>query len=109
MFGVWCNELQDTTHTAQHGALRAFTDFICCFNPDNRYHCEETEQFRAFDYDTLMQRDTVSLDIFWLKDDSLEELEHLPTLEIIAREIAENLQVVFSQFDSTYADLTGDE
>jgi type I restriction enzyme M protein len=82
------------------------TDFIRCYNPDNRPRRAETAQFKAFAYDTLRQRDKVSLDIFWLKDDSLADLEHLPTPEVLAREIAENLQVAFAQFDSIYADLT---
>jgi type I restriction enzyme M protein len=106
---LWIYDLRTNQNfTLKTNPLRYdhLTDFIRCYNPDNRHRREETEQFRVFEYDTLMQRDKVSLDIFWLKDDSLEDLEHLPKPEVIAQEIAENLQVAFSQFDGIYADLT---
>ncbi|MDE2590886.1 MAG: SAM-dependent DNA methyltransferase, partial [Patescibacteria group bacterium] len=48
--------------------------------------------FKAFSYDELIKRDKNSLDIFWLKDESLEDTENLPPPEIIAQEIADNLQ-----------------
>ncbi len=47
-------------------------DFIACYNPDNRHIRKETERFKPFSYDELMQRDKVSLDIFWLRDETLE-------------------------------------
>ncbi len=53
-------------------------------------------------YDELMQRDKVSLDIFWLKDDSLEDSANLPAPEILAQEITENLQAALEQFNSIY-------
>ena len=68
-------------------------DFIKCYNPENRMERKETERFKAFTYDELMQRDKVSLDIFWLKDESLEDSENLPSPDIIASEIIENLEV----------------
>ena len=46
----------------------------------------------------LMQRDKVSLDIFWLKDESLEDSENLPAPEVLAREIVENLEAALEQF-----------
>ena len=45
-----------------------------------------------------MTRDKVNLDIFWLKDDSLEDLENLPEPDVIATEIAENLESALEQF-----------
>ncbi len=75
-------------------------DFITCYNPENRFDRKETERFRAFTYDELMQRDKVSLDIFWLKDESLEDSENLPDPDILAREIAENLESALEQFSS---------
>jgi len=53
-------------------------DFINCYHPEKRRDRKETERFKAFSYDELMQRDKVSLDIFWLKDESLEDSENLP-------------------------------
>ncbi len=40
-----------------------------------------------------MQRDKVSMDIFWLKDESLEDTENLPDPDVLAQEIVENLEL----------------
>ena len=45
-----------------------------------------------------MKRDKVNLDIFWLKDNALEDSANLPAPEIIAAEIAEDLQAALEQF-----------
>lgn len=73
-------------------------DFIKCYNPENRHDRKESERFKAFTYEELMKRDKVNLDIFWLKDESLEDSENLPAPEIIAREIIENLEAALEQF-----------
>jgi type I restriction enzyme M protein len=52
-----------------------------------------------------MQRDKANLDIFWLKDESLEDTENLPPPDILARDITENLQAALEQFNSIREDL----
>ena len=52
-----------------------------------------------------MQRDKVNLDIFWLRDESLEDYENLPAPDILAREIAENLEYALEQFSSIQENL----
>ena len=52
-----------------------------------------------------MQRDKANLDIFWLKDESLEDSENLPEPEVLAQEIVENLQSALEQFLSISEDL----
>jgi type I restriction enzyme M protein len=64
-----------------------------------------SECFKAFAYEDLLQRDKVSLDIFWLKDESLEDSANLPDPDVIAAEIAEDLQAVLDQFTQIAADL----
>ncbi|MEK6672641.1 MAG: SAM-dependent DNA methyltransferase, partial [Nitrospirota bacterium] len=59
----------------------------------------------AFDYEELINRDKASLDIFWLKDESLEESENLPEPDVIAREIAEDLEAALEQFRLIAEDL----
>ena len=66
-------------------------------NPDGRW--------RVFDYEELINRDKASLDIFWLKDESLEESENLPEPDVIAREIAEDLESALEQFRLIVEDL----
>ena len=65
----------------------------------------ETEQFRAFTYDELIARDKASLDIFWLRDESLEDTDNLPAPEVIAAEIVEDLQAALAEFAEIAATL----
>ena len=83
-------------------------DFIQCYNPQNRHERAETERYKAFSYEELLQRDKVNLDIFWLKDESLEDSANLPSPDILAREIADNLESALTQFNSIYQDLEGE-
>ena len=53
----------------------------------------------------MIQRDKVSLDIFWIKDESLEDSENLPAPEVLANEIVENLGVALEQFESIVEEL----
>ncbi|MET9595638.1 class I SAM-dependent DNA methyltransferase [Streptomyces sp. NPDC006516] len=59
---------------------------------------EESERFRSFTYDQLIARDKVNLDIIWLRDESLEDLDHLPAPDVIAREIVEDLTAALAEF-----------
>ncbi|MFW6130022.1 MAG: SAM-dependent DNA methyltransferase, partial [Atribacterota bacterium] len=79
-----------------------------CYNPKNRNERKETERFKRFTYDELMERDKVSLDIFWLRDDSLEDMENLPEPEVLALEITENLESALDQFRAIYENLEED-
>ena len=67
-------------------------DFVKCYNVKNILKRKETDQFHAYSYDELIKRDKVSFDIFWMKDDSLEDIENLPPPDVIADEIKENLE-----------------
>jgi type I restriction enzyme M protein len=77
-----------------------FDDFVSCY-----HERRETERFRRFSYDELAARDKLNLDIFWLKDDSLEDLENLPAPEVLAAEIVENLEAALEQFRAVSAEL----
>ena len=57
------------------------------------------EQFHAYFYDYLIKRDKISLDIFWLKDKSLEEIENLPSSKEIAEEIKDYLESALDSID----------
>ena len=63
-------------------------------------------RWRAYSYDELVARDKTSLDIFWLKDDSLADSDNLPAPGVIALEIVEDLQAALEQFKLIAADLT---
>lgn len=80
-------------------------DFISCYVPQNRHDRKESERFRVFTYDEIMQRDKVNLDIFWLKDEGLEDSANLPDPDILAHEIADNLESALEQFSAIYQTL----
>ncbi|MGH9198752.1 MAG: SAM-dependent DNA methyltransferase, partial [Acidimicrobiia bacterium] len=52
--------------------------------------------------------DKTSLDIFWLRDESLEDSENLPDPAVLAAEIVEDLQAALDQFSLIAADLAGE-
>jgi len=98
---LWIYDLR----TNQHFTLKTNTlkrgdldDFVACYNPANRHERQESEQLSALAYDDLVKRDKANLDIFWLKDDSLEDSANLPMPDVIAREIMEDLQAALEQF-----------
>jgi type I restriction enzyme M protein len=80
-------------------------DFVSCYQPDNPALRVECERFRRFDYEELVTRDKFNLDIFWLKDDSLEDIDSLPSPDLIAAEIVENLEAALEQFRSVAEEL----
>jgi len=63
------------------------------------------ERFKRFDVADLLKRDKVNLDIFWLKDESLEDSANLPSPDAIAAEIVEDLEAALAQFAEIAADL----
>ncbi len=108
---LWIYDFRTNIHlTLKTNTLKYedLEDFIKCYNHDNRLQRQESERFRAFTYDELTQRDKANLDIFWLRDDSLEDSANLPAPEIIAEEIADNLESALAQFSAIYSDLTED-
>ena len=60
--------------------------------PDGRWRC--------FDYDELLKRDKLSLDLFWIKDQSVEGSSTLPDPDVLAQEIVDDLEDALEQFTS---------
>lgn len=105
---VWVYDLRTNNHfTLKEKKLsRAdMNEFVKSYNPENRYKRTETERFKKFTYDEIIERDKTNLDIFWLKDTSLTDLENLPEPEIIAAEIVENLGAALESFKSVMEEL----
>jgi type I restriction enzyme M protein len=73
-------------------------DFVACFAGGARAKRRESERFRRFSYGDLVGRDKVNLDIFWLKDDALDDPDLLPPPEEVAAEIVENLEAALERF-----------
>ena len=85
-------------------------DFIACYGkPGQRAQRQETEQFHRYQLPQLLTRDKVNLDIFWLKDNALEDSATLPAPDVLALEITENLQMALTQFASIAEELEAAE
>jgi type I restriction enzyme M protein len=98
---LWVYDLRTNMHfTLKQNPLRFedLGDFMDCYQPADRADRSESERFRPFSYDDLLQRDKVSLDITWLRDESLEDSENLPPPDVLAQEIAEDLEAAVSEF-----------
>jgi type I restriction enzyme M protein len=73
-------------------------DFVACYKSGRRHERAETERFRRFAHAELMAQDKINLDVFWLKDDALEDPDLLPPPDEIAAEIVENLEAALERF-----------
>ncbi|MGX3097550.1 type I restriction-modification system subunit M [Helicobacter sp. 23-1046] len=100
---VWVYDLRSNVNlslvsnplSAEH-----LSDFEKCFCADNFTKRVESERFRAFSAESILARDKANLDIFWLKDESLGDLEDLPAPREIATMIKSDLQSAMREFDS---------
>ena len=68
---------------------------------------EQTQDghWRSYELEDLLTRDKISLDLFWLKDESLLDSDHLPEPDVIASEIAVDLRSVLEQMEEMLGDL----
>jgi type I restriction enzyme M protein len=92
---VWIYDLRTNMHFTLKENKMEFEDlqdFIECYNPENRHGRKEAERFRKFTYNEIVLRDKTSLDIFWLKDNSLTDLDNLPDPDVLVEDIIENLE-----------------
>ncbi len=106
--GVWFYDLRTNQHfTLKTRPLKLvdLQDFIRCYNPANRHERVATERFKFYSYDELVARDKASLDVFWLKDQSLDNLDDLPPPEVLQQEIIEHLEAALSAFRDVAAAL----
>jgi type I restriction enzyme M protein len=100
---IWIYDFRTNQHfTLKKDTLTldALNDFIACYNPDNRFARKETYNaetnpdglWRKFTYEEIIARDKTNLDIFWVKDKSLTDLDNLPEPDVLMTEIIENLE-----------------
>ena len=105
---LWIYDLRTNKHfTLKTNPLKFedLTDFINCYNPEYRFARKETERFKSYNFNELLSRDKTNLDIFWLKDESLEESENLPDPDVLAEEIVGDLEAALEQFRQIVEDL----
>ena len=108
---LWVYDLRTNMHfTLKTNSLRRadLDEFVACSSPENRHERKEggpESRWRSFAYEELLKRDKLNLDIFWLRDKSLEDSENLPEPDVLAQEIADDLQTALEQFAAIAAEL----
>ena len=89
---------------------RTSTSSSSCYQPERPPRAESRRTaFRRFTYDELVARDKASLDIFWLRDESLEDADDLPPPDVIAAEIVEDLEAALAEFTAIAASLAAED
>ncbi|HEY6010516.1 MAG TPA: N-6 DNA methylase, partial [Nitrospirota bacterium] len=127
---LWIYDLRTNMHfTLKTSSLQRhdLDEFVKCYNPEDRHQRKATwkektspsprssprkgedgkneGRWRSYNYDELVSRDKASLDIFWLKDESLEASDNLPDPDVIAQEIVDDLEAALEQFREIVGDL----
>lgn len=113
---IWYYDYRTNTHhTLKKNPLKKddLQDFVKCYNPLNRHKRKETwdaeknpdGRWRKFSYDEIVSRDKTSLDISWIKDKSLADLDNLPAPDVLAEEIVQNLEAGLESFKVVIASL----
>ena len=88
---------------------------MACYNPANRFEraanwseANPSGRWRSFTYDELVARDKANLDIFWLRDESLEDSANLPAPDVLAQEIIDDLEAALEQIKGVLNGLEGE-
>jgi type I restriction enzyme M protein len=113
---VWVYDYRTNIHhTLKKNPLKLedLRDFITLYNPENRHKRTETYnaqtnpegRWRKFGYEEIIARDKTSLDITWLKDKSLADLDNLPDPDELAQDIIENIEAGLESFRAIMASL----
>jgi type I restriction enzyme M protein len=115
---LWIYDLRTNKHFTLKTKQLARSDldeFVQCYNPENREDRTPTwsgenpdGRWRVYAYDELVARDKANLDIFWLRDESLDDSASLEEPDIIAAEIIEDLQTALDEMSLIYADLASE-
>ena len=107
---VWIYDLRTNIHftlKTQQMKYVDLKDFVERYNPNNRFKRKVTERFKKFTYDEIIARDKTNLDIFWLKDESLADMDNLPDPDVLALEIIENVEAGLASFKEIVEGLNG--
>jgi type I restriction enzyme M protein len=105
---LWIYDFRTNQHFTMKTKPLTFahlSDFIHSFAADDRTARVESERFRRFSYDDLVARDKINLDIAYLKDDSLEDPDSLPTPDVLIAEIQDEMAALLAQFGELAAGL----
>ncbi|MGD0650386.1 MAG: N-6 DNA methylase [Verrucomicrobiia bacterium] len=112
---LWVYDLRTNLHfTLKQSPIQRkdFDEFVACYKPGKLHTRKPTwsasnpeGRWRCFDYEELLKRDKLSLDLFWIKDKSLTDTDSLPAPDVLAGEIADDLETALEQFTKIAAKL----
>ena len=112
---VWVYDLRTNVHftlKTKRMTRADLDEFVACYRPENRQKRKATwsdkatdGRWRPYALDEILARDKVSLDLFWLRDESLEDSANLPDPHVLAEEIADDLRSALEQIESVLGDL----
>lgn len=112
---VWFYDLRTNKHftlKTKRMTRADLDEFVECYRPGDRGRREATwseenagGRWRSYRYEEILARDKVSLDLFWLRDASLEDSANLPDPHVLAQEIADDLQSALEQIQDILGDL----
>ncbi len=115
---IWFYDYRTNVHHTLKKKAMMYSDleaFVKLYNPNNinkrtETWSEENEEgrWRKYTYDEIIARDKTSLDIFWLKDKSLTDLDNLPDPDILANEIIENIESGLNSFREIMETINGE-
>jgi type I restriction enzyme M protein len=113
---IWIYDYRTNIHhTPKKSTLKLedLNDFISCYNPKNRRKRKETwseknpnGRWRKFSIDEIISHDKASLDITWIKDNSLANLDNLPDPDILVKEIIDDIETGLNSFRKIALTLT---
>lgn len=116
---VWIYDYRTNVHhTLKKNPMKLsdLQEFIDCYNPSNRHDRKETwseenadGRWRKYSYEEIVARDKTNLDIFWLRDKSLADLDNLPDPDILANEIIDNIEAGLEGFRAIAEVLNGND
>lgn len=106
---IWVYDFRTNIHfTLKKNPLKLkdLDEFIKCYNAkdiNKRVETWDAEKnsegrWRKFTYEEVVKRDKFNLDITWIKDESLLDLENLPNPDVLADDIIENLEAALDSF-----------
>ena len=105
---VWIYDYRTNVHHTlkkKPMLMSDLADFVELYHPSNIYKRQETwsednpdGRWRKYTYEEIIARDKTNLDIFWLRDKSLTDLDNLPDPDILANEIIENIEAGLASF-----------
>ena len=109
---LWIYDLRTNQHfTLKENPMTKndLKDFVQCYSAKNRSKRKKSDRFLSFTYDEISRRDKTNLDIFWVKDQSLEDAEHIPDPSEIVPKIQKELQSAVSSINKLVLEITGEK